>query len=238
MTEGGARIGAIKSKLMQAVKAGVTPLEIDKLCEELILKGGDKPNFKMEPGYHHSTCVNINAGIVHGIPNAVPFKPGDVVKVDMGLYHEGFHLDTAFTLQIPPIDNSTSEFLKVGERALKKAIEMAIPGNSIFDISKAIQDTVEGAGYKVIRDLTGHGVGRELHMEPYIPCFADKSSKKHIIHENQTLAIEVMYAKGDYHLVEDPDGWTLSTQDGSITGMFEESVYISKEGPIILTKAS
>lgn len=237
MTEGGARIGAIKSQLMQAVKAGVTPLEIDKLCEELILKGGDRPNFKMVPDYYHSTCINTNAGIVHGIPNKVPFKPGDVVKVDMGLYHDGFHLDTAFTMQVPPLDNSTTEFLKVGERALKNAIAVAFPGNSIYDISVAIQDTVESAGYKAIRDLTGHGVGKELHMEPYIPCFADRSSKKHIIHPNQTLAIEVMYAKGDYHLVEDPDGWTLSTQDGSITGMFEESVYISEEGPIILTKA-
>lgn len=237
MTEGGKRIGAIKAKIMEAVKAGVTPLEIDKLCEDLIIKGGDRPNFKMEPGYHHTTCININAGIVHGIPNKTPFMPGDVVKVDMGLYHEGFHLDTAFTLQIPPLDNKITEFLKVGQLAQKRAIAAAVPGNSIYDISEAIQNTVESAGYKVIRDLTGHGVGKELHMEPYIPCFKDRSSKKHIIHPNQTLAIEIMYALGDYHLVEDPDGWTLSTQDGSVTGMFEETVYISEEGPLTLTTA-
>lgn len=237
MTEGGQRIGAIKTKLMHAVKAGVTPLEIDTLCHDLIVAGGDRPSFKMVPGYSHSTCINVNEGIVHGIPGDTPFKAGDLVKVDMGLYHEGFHLDTAFTLQVPPEDSKVGSFVSTGQAALKAAIAQARPGNSIYDISLAIQDIIEGAGYKAIRDLTGHGVGRELHMEPYIPCYADRSSKKHIIHPNQTLAIEVMYAMGDYHLIEASDGWTLSTQDGSLTGMIEETVYVSEEGPIILTQA-
>ena len=237
MTEGGKRLGAIKTQLMSAVKAGVTPLEIDSLCRELILKGGDQPSFKMVPGYSHSTCINVNEGIVHGIPGSTPFKAGDLVKVDLGLYHEGFHLDSAFTLQVPPLDPKVSTFISVGQQALKLAIAQARPGNSIYDISLAMQDTIETAGYKAIRDLTGHGVGRELHMEPYIPCYADRSSKKHVIHPNQTLAIEVMYAMGDYHLVEAPDGWTLSTQDGSLTGMIEETVFVSEEGPIILTQA-
>jgi len=236
MTEGGKRLGHIKSLISPKILAGVTPLEIDSLVKDLILKGGDKPSFSMVPGYFHSTCINVNAGMVHGIPNQTPFKPGDVVKVDLGLYHEGYHLDSALTVQILPQDNPTTEFLKIGQIALSKAIAQAIPGNTIFDISQAMQNSIEPAGYSVIRDLTGHGIGKELHMEPYIPCFADPKTKKNILHENQTIAIEAMYALGKPNLVEDTDGWTLSTQDGSITGMFEETIYIGKDGPIILTQ--
>ena len=236
MTEGGARLGWIKGQLVNAVKVGVTPLEIDALCDRLIKEGGDKASFKMEPGYRHATCVNINSGIVHGIPNSVPFKAGDVVKIDMGLYHQGFHLDTAVTVQIPPLDGKITSFLEIGKKAEAAAISVALAGNSCFDIGLAMQQVIEGSGFNVVRDLTGHGIGRQMHMEPYIPCFADKHAKKDILSLNQTIAIETMYTMGDWHLVEDPDGWTLSTQDGSMTGYFEETVYISEDGPIILTK--
>ena len=236
MIEGGKRLGHIKSLVAPKIQAGVTPREIDQLVDDLITEGGDKPSFKMEPGYHHATCINVNSGMVHGIPNTEPFKPGDVVKVDLGLFHNGFHLDSAITVQIAPQDNKTSQFLKIGELALARAIAQAKQGNSIYDISLAMQSTIEPAGYSVIRDLTGHGIGRELHMEPYIPCFADPGTKKNILHENQTIAIEAMYALGAPNLIEAADGWTLSTQDGSVTGMFEESVYIGKQGPIILTQ--
>lgn len=235
MTEGGARLGWIKGQLVNAIKAGVTPVEIDSLCDRLIKEGGDKASFKMEPGYFHATCVNVNEGMVHGIPNKVPFKPGDVVKVDLGLYHQGFHLDTAVTTQIPPINNKITQFLETGQRAEKAAIEIAHAGNTVFDIGEVMQRVVEADGYNVVRDLTGHGIGREMHMDPYIPCYADPHFKKYILQLNQTIAIETMYTMGDWHLVEDPDGWTLSTQDGSVTGYYEETVYISEDGPIVLT---
>lgn len=237
MTEGGQTIGRIKTQVISAIKAGVTPLEIDHLVEDLIQKAGDRPSFKMVSGYHHSTCINVNSGIVHGIPTDKPFKPGDLVKVDMGLYHQGYHLDTAITVQIEPKESKVTHFIEVGKQALKNAIDQARFGNSVFDISSAMQSTVEAAGYSVVRDLTGHGVGKELHMEPYIPCFADLKNRKDKLSIGQTIAIEVMYAMGDYHLVEDADGWTLSSQDGSLTGMIEESVYVGEKGPIILTQA-
>ena len=238
MTEGGKRLGHIKTLIAPKILSGITPREIDKLVDDLIVKGGDQASFKMEPGYSHATCINVNSGMVHGIPNDTPFKPGDVVKVDLGLFHNGFHLDSALTVQIAPLDNKTTEFLKVGELALKRAIQQAKQGNSIYDISLAMESTIEPAGYSVIRDLTGHGIGRELHMEPFIPVFADPHTKKNILHENQTIAVEAMYALGNPNLVEDTDGWTLSTQDGSITGMFEETLYIGKNGPIVLTQAN
>lgn len=236
MTEGGARMGKIKGQLAQAVKAGVTPLEIDTLAEKLIREGGDRPSFQMVPGYKHTLCVNVNSGMVHGIPNKVPFQPGDVVKLDMGLYHEGYHLDTAITVQIEPKSPEITKFLEASQKALSSAIFMANPGNTVFDIGLAMQTVVEAEGYNVVRDLTGHGIGRNLHMDPYIPCYADKKNKKYVLAVDQTIAIEAMVTMGDWHLVEDPNGWNISTQDGSNTAMFEETVYISPQGPIILTR--
>ena len=236
MTEGGARLGWIKGQLMKSIKAGVTPLEIEALADKLIKEGGDKASFKMEPGYRHATCININEGMVHGIPNSIPFKPGDVVKIDMGLFHHGYHLDTAVTVQVPPYDEKISRFLETGQKALQASIAIALPGNSVFDIGQTMQQIIEGAGFNVVRDLTGHGIGRKLHMDPYIPCFADSHNKKDILQQDQTVAIEAMYTLGDWHLVEDPDGWTLSTQDHSTTGYFEETVYLTSDGPIVLTK--
>ena len=235
MTEGGKRLGWIKGQLVKAVAVGVTPLEIENLADKLISEGGDKASFKMEPGYRHATCININEGMVHGIPNAIPFKAGDVVKIDMGLFHHGFHLDTAITVPIPPFDSKIDHFLDIGQKAESAAIAAAGVGNSVYDISLAMQQIVEAAGYNVIRDLTGHGIGRKLHLDPYIPCYADKHFKKDILSADQTIAIETMYTMGDWRLVEDPDGWTLSTQDKSITGYFEETVYLTPSGPLILT---
>lgn len=235
MTEGGARLGWIKGELVKAVKAGVTPLDIETLADKLIKEEGDKASFKMEPGYRHATCININEGMVHGIPNSVPFKVGDVVKIDLGLFHNGYHLDTAVSVQIPPLDPKITNFLEIGQKALQKAITQALPGHSVFDISEAMEQIIAQAGFSPIRDLTGHGIGRKLHMDPYIPCFADNRNKKDILQADQTIAIEAMYAMGDWRLVEAEDGWTLSTQDKSTTGYFEETVYITTSGPFILT---
>ncbi len=237
MIEGGKRIGEIKSKITSKILPGVTPLEIDAFVEKEIRSLGDTPSFQMVPGYKHATCININSGIVHGIPSSQPFISGDVVKVDMGLYHQGFHLDTSLTVEVPPITTKVSKFIKAGQSALTAAINAAILGNTVYDISLAMQSVVEAEGYSCIRDLTGHGVGKELHMEPFIPCYALRSSKKDKLYENQTLAIEVMYAMGHFALVEAPDGWTLSTQDGSIAGMIEETVLVTSHNPMILTQA-
>lgn len=236
MTEGGARLGKIKRELLDAVKVGVTPIEIDSLADQLITGYGDYPSFKTVRGYHHATCINTNAAVVHGIPSRVPFKPGDLVTIDVGLVHKGWHLDTSTTTQVPPVSDATSKFLAVGREAVEMAIKQALPGNSIYQVSEAMQKVVEKAGYSVIRDLTGHGVGKHLHEEPSIPCYADPRSKKDIIKPGQALAIEVMYSMGDYHLKTGADGWTLYTVDGSLTAMFEDSVFITDTGHLILTR--
>lgn len=235
MIEGGKRLGQIKSKTIDFVKAGLTPLEIDHYVDQQIRDSGDTASFKTVDGYKHATCINVNAGIVHGIPNSKPLLDGDVVKIDMGLFHKGYHLDTSTTVYINGTDPKIIKFLEVSQKALDDAIFMASAGNTVFDISLAMQKGIEPAGYSVIRDLTGHGIGKKLHMTPFIPCFADPRNKKDYLSVDQTIAIEVMSAMGDYQLVEERDGWTLSTQDGSITAMYEETVCITENGPLVLT---
>ncbi len=235
MTEGGAHLGKIKKQLVEAVAAGVTPIAIDALADQLIAKAGDYPSFKTVRGYHHATCVNVNAAVVHGIPDATPFKPGDLVTIDVGLVHKGWHLDTSTTVQIHPTTDKVDQFLAAGRRSDATAISLALPGNSIYQVSQAMQQVIEDAGYHVIRDLTGHGIGKHLHEDPHIPCYADPAYKKVLLVPGQAYAIEVMYAMGDYHLKLGADGWTLSTADGSLSAMFEETVFITDKGQAILT---
>lgn len=235
MTAGGRHLHIIKEKIAPLIKAGVSLLEIDSEIDHLISKSGDYPSFKTVRGYHNASCINLNAGIVHGIPDETIIKPGDLVSVDIGLVHQGFHLDSGFTLQVAPLDSKIAEFLSTGEEALQNAIKKAIVGNSIYQISEAIETTIELKKYSCIRELTGHGVGKKLHEPPSIPCFRDNYYKREIIKPGQTLAIEVMYAMGDYRLQTAEDGWTIQTKDGSLTALFEETIFVTPDGNLVLT---
>ncbi len=235
MQESGAILAKVKRELRKAIKPGITTWELDKMAEKIIVDAGAYPSFKTVSGYNFTTCININSGMVHGIPNQRKLKAKDVVTVDCGVYFHGFHTDSAFTMQIPPFTPSTTKFLATGQKALKKAISKAIPNNSVYDISLALQETIEADGYSVSRDLTGHGVGQKLHLPPYISCFAIPKDKNVILEKGQTIAIEIMYAQGRPELEQDEDGWTLSTIDGSLSGMFEHSILVSSP-PIILTQ--
>lgn len=235
MQESGLILSRVKKELRQAIKPGITTLTLDKLAEKIIVSSGAFPSFKTVRGYDFTTCINTNSGMVHGMPNNKTLKPKDVVTVDCGVYFQGFHTDSAFTMQIPPLVETTTKFLSVGEEALKKAISRAVPGNSVYDISLALQETVEKAGYSVSRDLTGHGVGQKLHQAPNISCFAIPEDKNIILKKDQTLAIEIMYAQGRPELEQEADGWTLSTTDNSLAGMFEHTVAVSSPHPTILT---
>ena len=172
MIEGGKRLHEIKLALVEKVKAGVSALEIDELAEKLISKTEGKPSFKMVKGYAWSTCINVNSGVVHGIPHKeVVFKDGDNISIDVGLFYDGYHTDTSVSLAINP-NTEKQKFLKVGKEAFQKAVSAIKVGDSyIYDISKAIENILSKYGYSPILDLTGHGIGKNLHEEPYIPCF-------------------------------------------------------------------
>jgi len=236
MREGGKKLATVKSKLSEAVKEGVNAEKIENLAVKMIKKEGGKPSFKTVPDYYWATCVNINEGVVHGIPkDSLIFKKGDVVSVDVGMFYKGFHTDTSFTVGVK-VDDKTKRFIDTGKKALVEAIKKARPGNRIYDISESIESVLLKAGYKPVRALVGHGVGRELHEDPQIPCFTSGNySDSPIIDEGAVIAIEVMYTMGSPNLVLDEDGWTISTADGKIAGLFEETVAVIDKGPKILT---
>jgi methionyl aminopeptidase len=236
MKTGGAKLREVKEEIRERIKEEVSADELEGLADSLIKKSGGVASFKMVPGYHWATCVNVNEGIVHGIPKKeVVFKKGDVVSVDLGLFYKGFHTDTSITESIEP-DSKTTNFLNVGKKALENAIDNAVAGNHIHDISDAIEKTITSGGYTPLRALIGHGVGRELHEEPKIPCYVSEARENTPeIKVGMTLAIEVMYTIGNPNISLDPDGWTIFMRDGKISALYEDTVAVTENGPEVLT---
>lgn len=236
MAEGGKKLGRVKKGLAEAVAAGGNAAEIEALAQKLIKEEGAEVSFDKVPGYRWATCITVNEGLVHGIPvKSLVFKKGDIVSVDVGVYFKGFHTDTSITVGID-VDPETRKFLNIGKQALANAIAKARVGNHLFEISKAIEDTIEAAGYTTIKALVGHGVGRELHEDPQIPCFVPgriEDSPKLV--RGMVLAIEVMYAAGSDAVEVLEDGWTIAMRDGKISGLFEETVAVTDGGPKVLT---
>lgn len=237
MKEGGEKLARVRDRLFDEVKESVSAADIEKLANELIESEGGKASFAMVPRYKWATCININDGVVHGIPHAhIIFKQGDIVSVDVGMYYKGFHTDTSFTKLIG-IAPKKQMFLDAGRESLENAIAAAKPGNKVRDISQAMEQTLQKHNLNPIKALTGHGIGRSLHEDPAIPCFvANKLDGLTELVEGMTLAIEVMYTNGTGELVLEDDGWTLSTKDAKIASLFEETVAVTGNGPFILTK--
>ncbi len=238
MREGGRKLGKIRRRLEKEIKDGVNAFFIEKLATKLIAEYKGIPSFKMVPGYFWSTCINVNDGVVHGIPRKnVVFRKGDIVSLDLGFYFKGFHTDTSTSVLVDGVDTDKKEVLEGGKKALKNAIAQARIGNSVGMISKSIEDTLKKAGLNPVKSLFGHGVGRKLHEEPYIPCFVSGSSVEALrLTEGLVLAIEVIYSKGSGEVVTDKDGWTIRTKDATIAALFEETVAITKRGPYVLTR--
>lgn len=240
MREGGKKLALVKEGLRSKVKTGVSAYEIEEEASRLIKSQGAVECFKMVPGYSWATCVNVNEGVVHGIPKkSLIFKDGDLVSVDVGLLWKGYNLDTSFSVALTK-NSDVVTFLEVGKRALKSAISVAMPGSRIFDISKKIEDTLHGAGLNPIKGLVGHGIGKKLHEYPYIPCVVEDESPEETpqITVGNTLAVEVMYTKGTGEIVVEEDGWTIKASDGKITGLFEDTIEITEKGPSILTDSN
>jgi len=240
MKEGGQKLALVFAEVVKRIKPGVSLKKLDDLAEELIIKQGGFPSFKTVKGYHWTTCININEGVVHGIPNDYQIKEGDLVSLDMGMLYKGFHTDMARTLcvrmQNSKCKSQDEKFLEAGREALKAAIKAAKAGNRVGHISAAIEKVIRKAGFSPVEDLTGHGVGKKLHEDPQIPCFlAQPINKTPVLQPGMTLAIEVIYTWGKPDLVLAEDGWTIKTADGKPAGLFENTVLITKKEPVILT---
>jgi methionyl aminopeptidase len=223
--------------VMGRIKPGMTEREVDQMAEKMIRERGAEPGFQKVPGYKHTICMSTNDVVVHGIPGDYAFKPGDLVGVDCGVFYEGFHTDMSDSVVVPGAPRPESEkFLKIGKKALDEAIAEAVIGNRIGHISKKIQDIVEGSGYSIVRSLIGHGVGRDLHEEPEVPGYlARPINKTPMLKEGMTIAVEVIYNMGSREVTLDEDGWTIRTEDGSLAGLYERTIAITKNGPLMLT---
>jgi methionyl aminopeptidase len=243
MREGGAKLGTILQQLLLASEPGVKLTEIESLANSLIEKTGGTASFKMVKGYHWATCLCVNEVVVHGIPTPYKLRDGDILTIDIGLFYKGFHTDTASTkiigVDISPDKDKKIRFLETGKRILREAIALSKIGNHVGDISASNQTIIEGAGYSVVKTLVGHGVGRELHEDPQVPNYARGSVENtYQFRGGETIAIEPIYARGAGSVVyENDDGWTLATRDRSVTAVFEHSIAIVENGPLVLTAA-
>ncbi|HCM38020.1 MAG: Methionine aminopeptidase [Candidatus Gottesmanbacteria bacterium GW2011_GWB1_43_11] len=241
MRTGGQKLHMIREKLLEEIKVGVEPLQIDALAKKLIQESGATPSFVTVGDYKWATCICVNDAVVHGIPTTKSLVWGDVVSLDVGLLYQGFHTDTSWTKIVRSlklvVPSETEKFVKIGEIALEKAILEAKPGNRVGHISKAIQEIVEGAGYSVVKTLVGHGVGRQLHESPHIPgLLTQPLERTPELKTGMVLAIEVIYNMGGPEIVyKNDDGWTLATADGSLSGLYEQTVAVTPTGPIVLT---
>lgn len=224
--------------LMEQAKPGVTTLFLNNLAEGLTssIKGA-KPGFKGYKGFPFSLCTSVNNQVVHGFPSNTPLKDGDVLSMDFGVLCDGYYGDSAVTVYIG--DNSSpavKKLLDTTEKALYRGISKAIPGNILNDISGIIQKTVEDAGFSIVRNFGGHGIGRDLHEDPFIPNYIDKLLSNCLLKEGMTIAIEPMVNMGAHEVSTEDDGWTVVTKDGQLSAHFEHTIAITNDGPVILSK--
>jgi len=220
----------------EAVQPGVTPKELDAIAESVIRKMGAIPSFKGYRNYPAATCIAVNDAVVHAIPTDRKLQEGNIVGIDLGVFYKGVHVDTGITVGIGRISPLARKLLKVTSEALYRGIEQARAGNTVWDIAAAIQDWVESHGFSVVRELVGHGVGRNLHEAPEIPNFTEPRLKRIVLVPGMTFAIEPMVTAGDFRVKVLADKWTVVTQDGSLAAQFEHTVAISFDGePLILT---
>jgi methionyl aminopeptidase len=239
--EGIARAGELVADtialLGEQLQPGITTGELDRIAEEFIREHGGVPTSKGYRGFPAATCISPNAMVVHGIPGAHRVEEGDVISVDVGITLDGLVADSAYTFAVGDVDPETQRLLEVGKLALIAGIDEARAGNHVGDISHAVQEVVEGAGFSVVRSLVGHGVGRSYHEEPQIPNFGDPG-RGPLLQSGMTLAIEPMITAGGPEVYLHDDEWSISTADGSMAAHFEHTGAVLGDGPPrILTTA-
>ncbi len=239
MRTGGAMLRRAVDALIPFIQPGISLIDVDHRATELITTEGAGLSFARVPGYRWATCLSVNETVVHGVPDQYRLKAGDVLKLDIGVFYKGFHVDYGDTLIIGGEHTASSEtkrFLDVGRKTLSGALALVQPGVHIGVVSEYIGKHIEGAGYKIIYELTGHAVGTELHMTHYIPGFLQSSiTKTPLFKPGTAYAIEVIYSERDTAVVQKKrDGWSLETEGGSQSGCFENSVFVDQDKAYIL----
>ena len=235
MKKSNAIVAAILEELRKKIRPGVKTIELDRLSEDLALKKGARPAFKGYRGYPYSLCTSVNSEVVHGMPSERELKEGDIVSLDFGILNDGYYGDAAVTVPVGEITPGARKLMKITEEALYRGIAEVKAGNRIGDISAAIQGHVEAAGYSVVRDLVGHGIGKSLHEDPQVPNYGT-GGRGIELKPGMVFAIEPMVNEGTYRVEILRDGWTVVTADGKLSAHFEHSVAITENGPVILSR--
>ena len=231
--------GRISAKVLREVgkriQPGISTLELDRFAETLIRLEGGIPAFKGYGGFPGSICASINEQIVHGIPSAgVILKEGDIISIDTGAIVDGWYGDNAWTYAVGKISPEKQRLLEVTEKCMWAALDAARPGNRLGDIGAACQEIAEAAGYGVVREYVGHGIGRNMHEDPNVPNYGRRHTGVKL-EPGMVLAIEPMINMGTYKTKQMPDGWLVVTRDGKPSAHFEKTVAITEDGPLILT---
>jgi methionyl aminopeptidase len=228
-------VAEVLRDLRERVKPGVTTRELDKRCEQLCRREHVKPAFKGYRGYPFALCTSVNCEVVHGMPSDRPLVSGDILSLDFGVNYKGYFGDAAITVPVGTVTAEAQRLLAVTEAGLYDAISQTGAGNRLGDVSAAVQERVESAGFSVVRDFVGHGIGRNLHEDPQIPNYGVRGRGIEL-KEGMVLAIEPMVNEGSYQVRVLSDGWTVVTEDGKLSAHFEHSVAITGNGPDILSQ--
>ncbi len=236
MEENGKILGEIFAFLKDILKPNMKAIEINNQVEAMILKHGATPSFKGYQKFPFAICFCLNSEVIHGFPSQdKTIQDGDLVSIDIGIYKNGFHADSAFTFGIGNVSPEAFQLTKATQESLYLGIQACKIGNSLFDIAKAIQNRITITPFSIVRDFVGHGVGRNIHEAPQIPNFVQKNLSKIKLKEGMTLAIEPMINLGSHHVEILEDHWTVVTKDRKLSAHFEHTIAITKQGPKILT---
>lgn len=242
LKESGRRLAMVVRKVSEMVKPGISTLELDQYAESLIVEMGDKPAFKgykpegAREAYPFTLCTSVNDEVVHGIPlKDQILKEGDIISIDCGILHDGFYTDHAITVPVGKIKKEAQELIDATRQSLYFAIESIGPHSCVGDIGYAISKLIKPYGYGIIRELSGHGVGKKIHDDPYVPNYGKKGTGPKLI-PGMVIAIEPMINLGKRDIADTYDGYTIVTRDGSLSCHFEHTVIITETGAEIVTK--
>jgi methionyl aminopeptidase len=225
MRESSLLVGRTLAEVAALIKPGVTTLQLDAIAEEFIRDNGAEPGFKGYGGFPNTLCTSLNEAVVHGIPNDRPLEDGDVISIDCGTLKNEFYGDSAYTFEVGEVAPEIQKLLRVTKECLSFAIEQAITGKRIGDIGAAVQSHAESNGYGVVRELVGHGLGRDLHEAPEVPNYGRRGNGPRLV-DGMVLAIEPMINLGTRDVVTDEDGWTIVTRDRLVSAHFEHDVVV------------
>ncbi|MCR9014937.1 type I methionyl aminopeptidase [Aquiflexum gelatinilyticum] len=232
--QGAQILGKAHGEVAKHIKEGVKTSFLDKIAEEYIRDNNGVPSFKGYNGFPSSLCISVNEVVVHGFPGSYVLKDGDIISVDCGVFHQGFHSDSAYTYPVGEVSPQVLSLLKATKDSLYLGIEKAVFGNRIGDIGFSIQKFVEAKGYTVVRELVGHGLGKSLHEAPEVPNYGKKGSGP-LLKAGMVLAIEPMVNLGTRNIVQERDGWTIRTADRKQSAHYEHTVAIFEDRTEILT---